>query len=70
MDKSLFIATYVTNFLSSYMANEYADQCSRGWPLMRPSDNVTTQPIDDAYSLAEDAWIQIVEHGSWPYTIK
>jgi hypothetical protein len=59
MNREQFIAAYVTNFLSAYMATEFSNQCLRGWPLMK--DGRVEQPIEDAFGLAKDAWEQIIE---------
>ncbi len=55
MNKQQFKAQYVTNFLASYMASRYDDDCQNGHPG-KPYKN---QPISDAYFLAECAWEQL-----------
>lgn len=56
MTEEQFKATYVAQFLASYMAGRYDQDCQMGHPN-RPYDH---QPVEDAVFLAKCAWTQIV----------
>lgn len=58
MDEKQFKALYVTQFLASYMASRYDDDCMNGHPN-KPYDH---QPIEDAVFLANCAWEQLQNH--------
>lgn len=58
MDKQQFIDNYVSTFLASYMASRYDSDCIN-------DQMVRKQPLEDAMTLAEDAWKQYYD----PYTI-
>lgn len=58
MDEIQFKTAYITNFLSSYMASRYDNDCMTGHPN-KPYDN---QPIEDAAFLADCAWEQLQKH--------
>lgn len=57
MTKCEFKAAYITQFLASYMASRYDNDCMTGHPG-KPYDH---QPVEDAAFLAECAWEQLVE---------
>ncbi len=58
MDEIQFKTTYIANFLSSYMAGRYDDDCMNG----HPNKPYNHQPIEDAHFLAEKAWEQLQKH--------
>ena len=53
-----FKTTYITQFLATYMAKRYDDDCLNGH-IGKPYDN---QPIEDAEFLASCAWEQLKKH--------
>jgi hypothetical protein len=58
MNEVQFKAQYITNFLSSYMAGRYDDDClnsHHGKPYNH-------QPIESAKFLADKAWEQLEHH--------
>jgi hypothetical protein len=58
MNETQFKTQYIAQFLASYAAVNYADACSNG-------DFTSLFPVEDAEQLAEDAWQQYVELGSY-----
>lgn len=55
MERDRFIQDYVVNFLSAHVVSEYTDRCMRGtWLEYKP-------PVEDAFSLAEQAWLALTE---------
>ncbi len=58
MNEQQFKAAYITNFLSSYMAGRYDEDCQNG----HPGQPYNHQPITDAAFLADCAWKQIQEN--------
>lgn len=58
MNEQQFKAAYITNFLSSYMAGRYDDDCMNG----HPNQPYNHQPIEDAKFLADKAWKQLEHH--------
>lgn len=55
MDEKQFKTSYVAQFLASYMASRYDEDCMNGH-VGKPYEN---QPITDAVFLANCAWEQI-----------
>lgn len=55
MNREQFIAAYMANFLASYMALRYEDDCLRG----HEGEPYNHQPVEDARHLAECAWQQM-----------
>lgn len=58
MNEQQFKAAYIAQFLASYMASRYDQDCQLGH-LGAPYDN---QPVEDAFFLAECAWTQVLAH--------
>ena len=58
MNEAQFKATYITQFLSSYMASRYDRDCLNG----HPNQPYNHQPIEDASFLADKAWEQLQKH--------
>lgn len=58
MDKERFIENFITTFCATYMAQHYDEFCTRGW-----TDRNRKPPVEDAESLAKDAWQELVEQG-------
>ena len=55
MSKEKFIQQYIVSFLSSHVISEYNDRCMRGtWGTYH-------HPVEDAFSLAEQAWAELQE---------
>lgn len=57
LDEMIFKTTYMANFLATYMAINYDNDCMDGHERNR-HDN---QPVDDASYCANLAWEQIQE---------
>ncbi len=55
MNEKQFKAAYVANFLSSYMAMRYDEDCQNG----HPNQPYNHQPVTDAVFLANCAWDQV-----------
>ena len=58
MNEATFKAHYVMQFLATYMAQRYDNDCRNGH-LGKPYDH---QPVEVAHFLAECAWKQIEKH--------
>jgi hypothetical protein len=58
MNEQQFKASYITQFLASYMASTYDFDCQNG----HPGEPYNHQPIEDASFLADCAWNQLREH--------
>lgn len=57
IDEKAFKTAYIANFLSSYMAINYDNDCMNGHPGRRYEN----QPVEDAVHLAGCAWNTLVE---------
>ncbi len=58
MNEIEFKAQYITQFLASYMASRYDEDCQSG----HKGKPYHHQPVEDAAFLANCAWKSIVEH--------
>ncbi len=52
MDKQQFVDLFKVQFLASYAALKYDENCMRGW------DNAS-HPVEDAEVLAEQVWEEL-----------
>ena len=57
LDEKLFKTQYVANFISTYMALNYDDDCMNGHVANREKN----QPFEDAIFLAQEAWKQYLK---------
>lgn len=57
-EKEKFIQHYVTVFLATHSAVIYDDVCFKG-----EHEKFDNQPVEDAYFIAEKAWIRKIELG-------
>ena len=60
MEKGQFVQQFVVTFLAARVAQGYDDACVRGM-----SDCRHLMVVEDAESLAENAWDQGVRRGCW-----
>lgn len=51
MNEETFKTVFITNFISTWCANNYDDACSRG-----KHEILENPPIEDAIYLADKAW--------------
>lgn len=58
LDEKQFKQQYIINFLASYMATHYEEDCMNGHVAKRDKH----QPIEDAAFCAECAWDSIQKH--------
>lgn len=58
MTEVQFKAAYIAQFLASYMASRYDQDCQTG----HPNKPYNHQPVEDAAFLATCAWEQVVAH--------
>lgn len=58
MNEEQFKAAYITNFLATYMAKHYVEDCMNGHSANRHKN----QPIEDAEYCAREAWKQLQNH--------
>lgn len=59
MEETRFKETFIANFISTWMANNYQDYCSLGKPDMLVKD----APIEDAECLAQSLWDELLMFG-------
>ena len=64
MDEKQFKTAYVAQFLASYMAQRYDQDCLEG----HPGEPYAHQPVEDALHLAECAWERLVLLSASPGT--
>jgi hypothetical protein len=57
INETAFKTAYIANFLASYMAINYDNDCSNGHPGRRYNN----QPVEDAVHMADCAWDRIVD---------
>lgn len=58
IDQDQFITQFITMFLATWTANEYAGACARG-----EQKRLENPPVADAIYLARVAYCSILEHG-------
>ena len=55
-DEAAFKKQYVIQFMATYQAVTYQNNCAKGW-----ANHSQVMPIEDAETLANEAWDQLVK---------